>query len=92
MWLALIKKLDANVKSSENYINRRKDAMQGFKPTEVGPNTSSVQTPPLSKGKGEKFDRYLLPGEKFQDMILLYKFQKKHLTKNDFIINSIIQS
>ena len=50
----LIKKLDANVKSSENYINRRKDAMQGFKPTEVGPNTSSVQTPPLSTGKGEK--------------------------------------
>ena len=45
---------DANVKLQKNFAARQMDKMQGFKPTEVGPNTASMQTPPLSSGKGEK--------------------------------------
>ena len=46
--------LDANISLQSKYTARRKDAMQGFKPTETGPNTAMLQTPPLSSGKGEK--------------------------------------
>ena len=45
---------DANVKLQQNFAARQMDKMQGFKPTEVGPNTASMQTPPLSSGKGNK--------------------------------------
>ena len=45
---------DANVKLQKNFAARQMDKMQGFKPTEVGPNASSLQTPPLSSGKGNK--------------------------------------
>ena len=45
---------DANVKLQQNYAARQMDKMQGYKPTEVGPNTASMQTPPLSSGKGNK--------------------------------------
>jgi len=45
---------DANVKLQKNFAARQMDKMQGFKPTEVGPNTASMQTPPLSSGKGNK--------------------------------------
>ena len=45
---------DANVKLQQNYAARQMDKMQGYKPPEVGPNTASMQTPPLSTGKGEK--------------------------------------
>tara|TARA_B100001093_G_C26239397_1_gene763699 strand:+ start:44 stop:556 length:513 start_codon:yes stop_codon:yes gene_type:complete len=45
---------DANVKLQKNYAARQMDKMQGFKPTEVGPETASMQTPPLSSGKGNK--------------------------------------
>ena len=45
---------DANVKLQQNFAARQKDRMQGYKPTEVGPNTASMQTPPLASGKGEK--------------------------------------
>ena len=45
---------DANVKLQQNFAARQMDKMQGYKPTEVGPNTASMQTPPLSTGKGEK--------------------------------------
>ena len=45
---------DANVKLQKYFAARQMDKMQGFKPTEVGPNTASMQTPPLSSGKGEK--------------------------------------
>ena len=45
---------DANVKLQQNFVARQYDKMQGYKPTEVGPNTASMQTPPLSSGKGEK--------------------------------------
>ena len=45
---------DANVKLQQNFAARQLDKLQGFKPTEVGPNTASMQTPPLSTGKGEK--------------------------------------
>ena len=45
---------DANVKLQKNFAARQMDKMQGFKPTEVGPNAASLQTPPLSSGKGNK--------------------------------------
>ena len=45
---------DANVKLQQNFAARQMDKMQGFKPTEVGPNAASLQTPPLSSGKGSK--------------------------------------
>ena len=45
---------DANVKLQQNFAARQMDKMQGFKPTEVGPNAASLQTPPLSSGKGNK--------------------------------------
>ena len=45
---------DANVKLQQNFAARQMDKMQGFKPTEVGPNAASMQTPPLSSGKGNK--------------------------------------
>jgi len=45
---------DANVKLQQNFAARQLDKLQGYKPTEVGPNTASMQTPPLSTGKGEK--------------------------------------
>ena len=45
---------DANVKLQQNFAARQLDKMQGFKPTEVGPNAASLQTPPLSSGKGNK--------------------------------------
>ena len=44
--------LDANVNLQRKYNARRKDAMQGFKPTESGPNTEDQDN--ISKGKGEK--------------------------------------
>ena len=43
--------IDANVNLQKKYTARRKDAMQGFKPTEFGPNTAQEK---LSKGKGTK--------------------------------------
>ena len=45
---------DANVKLQQNYADRQMDKLQGYKPPEVGPNTASMQTPPLSSGKGNK--------------------------------------
>ena len=45
---------DANVKLQQNFAARQLDKLQGYKPTEVGPNTASMQTPPLSSGKGSK--------------------------------------
>ena len=45
---------DANVKLQQNFAARQLDKMQGYKPTEVGPNTASMQTTPLSSGKGNK--------------------------------------
>ena len=45
---------DANVKLQKNFAARQLDKMQGFNPTEVGPNAASLQTPPLSSGKGNK--------------------------------------
>ena len=45
---------DANVKLQQNFAARQMDKMQGFKPSEVGPNAASLQTPPLSSGKGNK--------------------------------------
>ena len=45
---------DANVKLQQNYADRQLDKLQGYKPTEVGPNAASMQTPPLSSGKGNK--------------------------------------
>ena len=45
---------DANVKLQQNYADRQLDKLQGYKPTEVGPNAARTQTPPLSTGKGEK--------------------------------------
>ena len=45
---------DANVKLQQNFAARQLDKLQGYKPPEVGPNTASMQTPPLSTGKGEK--------------------------------------
>ena len=45
---------NANVKLQQNFAARQLDKLQGYKPTEVGPNTASMQTPPLSTGKGEK--------------------------------------
>ena len=47
-------KFDANVKLQQYFSARQMDKMQGYKPTEVGPNTASMQTPPLSSGKGSK--------------------------------------
>ena len=44
--------IDANVNLQRKYTARRKDAMQGFKPTESGPNTAGESK--LSTGKGEK--------------------------------------
>ena len=44
--------IDANVNLQKKYSARRKDAMQGFKPTESGPNTEGESK--LSTGKGEK--------------------------------------
>ena len=49
-----VDKFDANVKLQQNFAARQMDKMQGYKPTEVGPNTASMQTPPLSSGKGNK--------------------------------------
>ena len=45
---------DANVKLQKNFAARQLDKLQGYKPTEVGPNAASMQTPPLSSGKGNK--------------------------------------
>ena len=45
---------DANVKLQQNFAARQMDKMQGYKPPEVGPNAASLQTPPLSSGKGNK--------------------------------------
>ena len=42
--------IDANVNLQRKYTARRKDAMQGFKPTESGPNTEGESK--LSTGKG----------------------------------------
>ena len=44
--------LDANINLQRKYTARRKDAMQGFPPTESGPNTEGESK--LSTGKGEK--------------------------------------
>ena len=44
--------LDANVNLQRKYSARVKDRMQGFKPTESGPNTEGESK--LSTGKGEK--------------------------------------
>ena len=44
--------LDANINLQRKYTARRKDAMQGFKPTESGPNTEDQDN--ISKGKGSK--------------------------------------
>ena len=44
--------IDANVNLQRKYTARRKDAMQGFKPTESGPNTEDQDN--ISKGKGSK--------------------------------------
>ena len=44
--------LDANVNLQRKYMNRTLDRMQGFPPTESGPNTEGESK--LSKGKGEK--------------------------------------
>ena len=49
-----VDKFDANVKLQQNFAARQMDKMQGFKPSEVGPNAASLQTPPLSSGKGNK--------------------------------------
>ena len=43
---------DANVKLQQNFAARQLDKLQGYKPPEVGPNAASMQTPPLSSGKG----------------------------------------
>ena len=45
---------DANVKLQQNFAARQLDKLQGYKPPEVGPNAASMQTPPLSSGKGNK--------------------------------------
>ena len=45
---------DANVKLQQNFAARQLDKLQGYKPPEVGPNVASMQTRPLSTGKGEK--------------------------------------
>ena len=45
---------DANVKLQKNFAARQLDKLQGYKPTEVGPNAASMQSPPLSSGKGNK--------------------------------------
>ena len=47
-----VAKFDANVNLQRKYNARRKDAMQGFKPTESGPNTEDQDN--ISKGKGSK--------------------------------------
>ena len=44
--------LDANVNLQRKYMNRTLDRMQGFPPTESGPNTEGESK--LSTGKGEK--------------------------------------
>ena len=44
--------LDANVNLQRKYSDRMKDRMQGFPPTESGPNTEGESK--LSTGKGEK--------------------------------------
>tara|TARA_B100000214_G_scaffold240972_1_gene176437 strand:- start:74 stop:574 length:501 start_codon:yes stop_codon:yes gene_type:complete len=44
--------LDANVNLQRKYADRTLDRMQGFKPTESGPNTEGESK--LSTGKGEK--------------------------------------
>ena len=44
--------LDANVNLQRKYSDRMKDRMQGFTPTESGPNTEGESK--LSTGKGEK--------------------------------------
>ena len=41
----------------KKYTARRKDAMQGFKPTEFGPNTAQEK---LSKGKGTKAKKRMI--------------------------------
>ena len=49
--------IDANVNLQKKYTARRKDAMQGFKPTEFGPNTAQEK---LSKGKGTKAKKRMI--------------------------------
>ena len=49
---------DANVNLQRKYTARRKDAMQGFKPTESGPNTAGESK--LSTGKGTKKKKRML--------------------------------
>ena len=49
-----VDKFDANVKLQQNFAARQLDKLQGYKPPEVGPNAASMQTPPLSSGKGNK--------------------------------------
>ena len=44
--------LDANVNLQRKYSDRTQDRMQGFPPTESGPNTEAQEK--LSKGKGTK--------------------------------------
>tara|TARA_B100001778_G_scaffold37348_1_gene27085 strand:- start:179 stop:688 length:510 start_codon:yes stop_codon:yes gene_type:complete len=44
--------LDANVNLQKKYTDRKLDRMQGFPPTESGPNTETQEK--LSKGKGTK--------------------------------------
>ena len=50
--------IDANVNLQRKYTARRKDAMQGFKPTESGPNTAGESK--LSTGKGTKARKRML--------------------------------
>ena len=64
-----VDKFDANVKLQQNFAARQMDKMQGYKPTEVGPNTASMQTPPLASGKGEKARKRMLE--------LMYKRMQK---------------
>ena len=45
---------DANVKLQQNFAARQMDKMQGFKPTEVGPNQVKRHFINLSSGKGSK--------------------------------------
>ena len=65
-----VDKFDANVKLQQNFAARQMDKMQGYKPTEVGPNTASMQTTPLSTGKGEKARKRALK-------LMLKKVKKK---------------
>tara|TARA_B100002019_G_C21096703_1_gene511417 strand:- start:107 stop:625 length:519 start_codon:yes stop_codon:yes gene_type:complete len=45
---------DANVKLQKNFAARQLDKLQGYKPTEMGPNEVERHLINLSSGKGEK--------------------------------------